>query len=891
MVWNALRWVARPIPVLLFLTAAVLAVVSCYCITWFPGPWDVYWRWGYVGASALVFVTIWVARGWLTLALGAVAALALVGAPAILGHKAVPLLYSGWLTLLCSGLGERALRRLAPAVPFTPAERAVLGTTFGAGVLGLLVFALGLLHALYFWPVVLLLALLTVAVRRDLAALARAVVGAVKEDLRGPGRLPDVRLAAFALATLTLCGFSGLSWALAPDFQFDSMHYHLGVPQQYVERHAIVEVPETWASYTCHLGDMLYTLGLLLKNQYLAKLFSCLMYLLLAGLVYCAGARLRDRLTGVVALCLVAALPLVTWEAGTAYVDLHTAVYVAATLLGLLIYWDSRERGALLVLSVAAGFALGVKYNAAYYLLPIAGAVLARIVSTAGAPPGCEPAAGRWRRALADLGLGAAPAVLLTLPWLIPAWVWTGNPLCPFLSRYFWGEQAFVEQCIHGSWGMHGAGHTWGDFLRYPWDLTFRSEAFDGWLGAAGCGGLALTAIPVLLFAGARGRRGWVLFLAVLAVLPLALLFPVCQAMRYMVPVFPTLALLTALNARQCWEWLAATRLRWVARVGGAALALSWLASTRIADAMHNCMCEEKYPLRHMLGRESARAFLLRHKPNYAALRFVATALGEPRPRVLCLGMSSGERFYSGRAEMHCACAWSPLVPKLREADGEALYGLLRRHGIGYAITDAPCLRSPTGVAAGPAFFARHGELLFARSGTCVYRLTDSPQAAGTPRDLAFNGNLEVLNPDGTSQGWGAHSGGRFQKGEGARSGRAVAVLGVQQRLTQGLAAPPSGMTVFSVHARANQQDVAMHLRICWCKADGQLVQFEGCNFQVGTEWRRYCLPSTVPPGAEHVHIEVILAEKGERLWVDDLTFLHFESGRGYLPADGLPPS
>src|SRR5262249_1953277 len=79
------------------------------------------------------------------------------------------------------------------------------------------------------------------------------------------------------------------------------------------------------------------------------------------------------------------------------------------------------------------------------------------------------------------LAFGGA-AVVVGSPWYVKSYLWTNNPVYPFLYSLFprsinW-NQAFDEAYRHEQQSFGRPGHTLFAIFRAPWDLAFHGRDF-----------------------------------------------------------------------------------------------------------------------------------------------------------------------------------------------------------------------------------------------------------------------------------------------------------------------------------------------------------------------------------------------------------------------------
>jgi hypothetical protein len=413
----------------------------------------------------------------------------------------------------------------------------------GAVAFALATFFLGLAGLLYAQLFVLLIVVSAVV---GLLALRRAASGVTLPSLH---TLPRWLLALGALlaATVVLAAVA----TGAPVNGYDALLYHVSVPVLFEEQHRVFEVTWSWSSYQPFSVEMLMTDGLLLWDpvQGAFAVFALVLFATAAAAV--GGWLVADARIGLLGAAIFLVQPLVAWEATAALVEGGIAFMVALTSLNLLVWTTRRDRAALVAAGLFAGGAAGMKYIGLFALLA-AGVALLLIVLV------------RRTRPLASILAFALPAALVASPWYLKNWVFTGNPLFPFL---FGGASEDVIASIEGTVTDFGYGESPLDALLLAIRLLIDSEAFDGsgWLSP-----LAILVPPLALLN--RSLRTGVSVALVACLFYVGCWFFTAQQARFLIPVLPVLSVLASVGLR---ELLRAGRAgRWLApAAAGAALA------------------------------------------------------------------------------------------------------------------------------------------------------------------------------------------------------------------------------------------------------------------------------------------------------------------------------
>ena len=430
-----------------------------------------------------------------------------------------------------TGVGAMVLRvfRLSRT---SPGERVFFSFATGLGTAGYAVFvpaALGLLRPSVLWPVAALLAVASAAGLRSLGREAPETGAPIPAPSRGA-------IESFAL--LLMAGFLALSLllSLAPETGKDALIYHLAVPKQYLKAGGFRFLPGNIFSNSPLLPEMLYLLALFLRGEVLAKLLHLgALAGVLLGMWSFSRRHLPENAFPLTALLLFAAIPTVFAVSRTAYTDLFVVLFSLAAFHAFVNWSEGGDAGWLALSGCLGGLAVSTKYTA--LLLPFLGVL--------GVPWGSRRRGDTDRQAARSLALCAVPFLLAGAPFYLKNLVLTGNPFYPFLYGLFGGKgwepgqaelyDAFVEHL--------GMGRGWLDYLLLPWNLSARAEMdsprFDGVLGPVFLLTLPLLALvrrpSVPLSCALVFSLSWFLFWASSA-----------QQMRYLMPVFPFLALAVA---------------------------------------------------------------------------------------------------------------------------------------------------------------------------------------------------------------------------------------------------------------------------------------------------------------------------------------------------------
>ncbi len=420
------------------------------------------------------------------------------------GYGVGPVLLASGLWAAALGLGRRALRALG--APPRDALDGAAAAALGLGLLGQGVFLLG-------WTAGLRPPLLAAAAR---GPAGRAGGGGSRPSLRLP-RLGARSGAAAGL--LAFAALAALATALAPPVAWDVRAYHLAIPELGLRAGRWTPLPWLLHAHWPHLMEGLYALPLAAGRDGAAALVHALTAGILVAAVFAAAKRSAGPAAAWTAALLLAAQPAFLAEAGTAHSDAAAALFAFAAAHALA-RWDEEGSPSWLA---AAGLLAGLGAAAKLTLLaPLLGWALWLAARRR-----------RPREAAAFLALG----LLMLAPWLIETWRETGDPLWPFLARRLGdaaGAALAARNALSNRWPFPpGAAILTLDgpgFLLIPlaglWGLgraRAKASKEELWLWAAA---------PLLLAAVVRQHAAW----------------------RYLMPVWPALALAAGRAAAAAFE-------------------------------------------------------------------------------------------------------------------------------------------------------------------------------------------------------------------------------------------------------------------------------------------------------------------------------------------------
>ncbi|MBI5623450.1 MAG: glycosyltransferase family 39 protein [Elusimicrobia bacterium] len=345
---------------------------------------------------------------------------------------------------------------------------------------------------------------------------------------------PVLVLLGMAVLLNTLC-------AAAPEIYYDSLNYHLALPNLYLLQGNVSSTPHQIFSASPFGGQMLYSLAMVLSDEKLASLLHSSFSLAVVGWLYLMARRWFTPFKGWLAGLLYYTLPMGMYSAWSSGVDHIGVFYCCAALFALLRGLEPvagngsqpcRGAGWQVGAGILAGAAAGTKYN--ILTVPV---VLACVQFWLGRRERLG-----WQKALALLG--AAGAVFS--PWMLKNLAFFGNPLYPFFTGIFPGAERIADpagffsasRAMEASAVLSGLGGL-KSWVEQQWNVFLGDWPTGDWAGPL----LPLFAPWALFVPWKRPVERGLLAVAALGYLSWA---ATSGLGRFLLPAYPALSLFLA---------------------------------------------------------------------------------------------------------------------------------------------------------------------------------------------------------------------------------------------------------------------------------------------------------------------------------------------------------
>ena len=473
--------------------------------------------------------------------------------------------------------------------------------------------------------------------------------------------------------------------ALPPSF-YDSLVYHLGIPNLYLQSGGFVATPQF-----VYANTFIYYEIAMIPAVFIGEIVPRLFHFLLGALFIVAVADEAVERWGVRSRCklilAVVSLPMTLFLLVTCKNDLPGAIFI---FLAIRHYQRQNSK----LSAVFWGFAVGIKY---FNLLPLA------IFLLLTAKP--------WKKGeLKKFALFALIVLLAVTPLLLKNYRFAGNPFSPFLPNAFpsafWDNdrlqrlQTDVGRMVHAP----------ADVIRLPYALSFFNHGYGGMIGP-----FFLIFLPFLLLQPFKEKK-WLLWaLLVLATAPFF-----TGSLRF---VYAAMVML-AIFSLQAYEG-----------VPSRILGLVFFLVVTINFTMGFALLEKFYLGHYLLsGKTSSRQYIEHFFPAYPALAYI-NANTPPRAKILLAG--EARNYYLHRPyQVSSALDYCILKKYLQQSRCSSEFvAAIQKDGFAYLLLNSSELQrlqkgyaNLTAAEQDKLFaFLRSMEPLFRHGSTCLYAI-DPPK-------------------------------------------------------------------------------------------------------------------------------------------------------------------
>jgi len=500
--------------------------------------------------------------------------------------------------LSCIGFGAMTMRVFHQDKFKDSATHIILAFAIGVGVLGWLMFFVGIAG---FLSLEVLLALLLVGILGVVILLDPALIKPIKRL----DWLEWVLIAGIILA-LTFDLLEGLS----PPADGDSLAYHFDLPKEFLLAGKIEFVPRIIDGAIPLLVQMTYIPMLEIGGEKAMTLWTMASGWGVAALLFSFSRSHLNRPWSLALTLIYLTTPAVVFGGGSGHVEVRLSLFVLIAAFFIIESLHTNDIRHTILAGLGIGFFMGAKYTGLLFACTC-GLVLCGLLLTSNR---------RWF-------LHAIVLVISTMlagsQWYIWNWIHTGDPVFPILFNLIdYGGVAAWDSLHHKllqdfiATAERSVPINFWWYLSYPFVATFNSlPTFES--GRIGMGPYAILLLPFVLGGAWRFRHRltksklWSISLIVLLFYTMWFFAGNSQRVRHLLPIYPLLLI--------C---LTAAAHRWVSATGHShSLILAIILTIGIQLGGHGLFAINF--ARYVFSSESRDHFLARNVNEYEAIKWI----------------------------------------------------------------------------------------------------------------------------------------------------------------------------------------------------------------------------------------------------------------------------
>ncbi|MBN1622354.1 MAG: glycosyltransferase family 39 protein [Endomicrobiales bacterium] len=459
--------------------------------------------------------------------------------------------------------------------------------------------------------------------------------------------------------------------ALSYETFYDSLKYHLTVPQYWLNHHKISSITNFEYSYYPVNIHIVYLVGLMFGSDITAKLLHFSFGILSAFAVYRWSRKYFSNAMGLLAVVILFAVPFVSMVMWKTAIEMGLAFFETLAALSLIRYIteEAQKKSFWLILSaIFCGVAIGGKYLSIFSLISIVFVILVySIINKTGI-----------KKAVLSACFIGIISIVLVLPYLIRNYFATGVPTYPYGVNFNKGITTIVKDDPIQFRDPAKPDRSIKNFLTLPWNMTMGKKTQEPLSGA-----VWLLCLPLpFLFKKIDTKIRLLLWYSLIYYL---CWFSVRTYFRYIIPLMPVTGIIFA-------YFITETRInsfvKGIIYIFFGLICLSNITLISVTEFM------TMDPLRVVLGNISKKEYLSINRQSYPSPYFqVVDWANKNLPmdaKVLFMGECRGYHIQR-KFVTHTTSDHNPLVLLLNESkDEEELCKNIKREGITHILLNVP---------------------------------------------------------------------------------------------------------------------------------------------------------------------------------------------------------
>ena len=320
--------------------------------------------------------------------------------------------------------------------------------------------------------------------------------------------------------------------SMAPPWGFDETGY-LTISKIYIKNHAITYQPQIFSSNFPFLAGMIYMFGMVLKNAILSRMIAYSFNVLFALGLLSFCRRFFSKRVGLISAIILLTVPVMMEAMTHLGTDILTALFCFLGVYSFLVWYNELKINWLILSGVMLGAAFSTKYTGILIYIPLFLLLLFRLYTLKE----------KISIKLFYLLIFCILPFLIFFPWMLKSYIYTGNPVFPFLYNLFGGKYLTLQNVENfRAMTQVGFGVSFKSYLFLFWNMAIFPLFFGSIMGV---GPVFLAFIPLLILIYRKNKT--LNFLLVVSFLFITSFFLVdAQITRYGLLYIPFLCIIAA---------------------------------------------------------------------------------------------------------------------------------------------------------------------------------------------------------------------------------------------------------------------------------------------------------------------------------------------------------
>jgi 4-amino-4-deoxy-L-arabinose transferase-like glycosyltransferase len=459
--------------------------------------------------------------------------------------------------------------------------------------------------------------------------------------------------------------------ALSPETFYDSLKYHLAVPQMWIFHHKIFAISNFEYSFYPVNIHLLYLLALMFGNEITAKLIHFGLGLLTVATIYFWSRRYFSRRMGWLATVIVFSVPFVSLVMVRAAIEMGLAFFETLAVISMLefLFAGERKKHWLVLSALFCGTAIGGKYLSAYCLVSLGLILFIQMIKE-------KMSAGKI---ILTFVIFLGISLFLPSPYLIRNYLMTGIFTYPYSASLKKDVTAINKSGEVEFTDPAKPERTLKNFLTLPWNIALAKKTQEPLSGA-----VLLLLAPVPFFFRRIDKK--IQLLTYYLLIYYFCWFMVRTYFRYIIPFIPVAGLTFA-------YFISETEInRYVQQI--IFLVLILLVTSTLVQVI-NIELMTMNPWEVVSGKQSKFGYLSTQRPSYPNpyYQVIDWANKNLKPDAKILFVSECRGYYCKRNFLVQTIGdFNPLLIFLRQkcVNGDDLYQKLRENGVTHILVNVP---------------------------------------------------------------------------------------------------------------------------------------------------------------------------------------------------------